>query len=54
MDYRNCTAWISLDADENRVVWWVMIDTLDGEEIERRPFGTAVQAEEFADYVNNQ
>ena len=52
LDYKNCTAYVGLDADENRTIRYVGIDTVDGDPVERIPFKTREEAEKLARKIN--
>jgi hypothetical protein len=45
-------ATVCIDTNERRTIWFVIIETKDGKTIDRRPFTSREDAEEYADRIN--
>lgn len=52
--YRNCAAYVGIDMDENRTVYVVMIEDVDGNSIEHIPFAYRDDAEDLCDAINGE
>ena len=52
--YRNCAAYVGIDMDENRIVYVVMIEDMDGNSVDRIPFAYRDDAEELSDAINEE